>query len=201
MNLALEKEGVPAGFPVGARILERFRQAQKAQRSPSMRLMSSPQVRQSLSRRLPRYEGPQSMEKIRQTVGARGTLSEFMAAKSSPRALQSTPPTLETQKLPPTIGSPEVHQGTGTVRDAEIPKAASVDLLLPLQKGMQVARNLIWKHMSKPQRAKYLLLKTVDDLAAPASGLGKRHVAAAGAAGGAAGLGLGYAAGKRSGKK
>lgn len=78
----------------------------------------------------PRWDGHEPMENISRALQARkgGTIQEFIAAKTHPTELKGQqPPHLSTQSLPPEVMTePKVEGGSGTVRDAEGAKAASL---------------------------------------------------------------------------
>lgn len=101
-----------------------------------------------------------------------GSLAEFVAAKQHPTNLRSQfPPTLatnETDSFHQRAATPD-PAGGDMMRDGFAPKAASEktasDPRLGLQKGMNVARSMIFKHMSPTDRASYLLRQYYERMA------------------------------------
>ena len=165
-----KRGGIPKNFPVGrlrlsSYLSETFRHKGSP---PSSRTL--PPLLSMHGGQAPRWE-TSSIDHARQTISARGqgTLSQFVAAKSSPKSLTTgRGPELSTQKLPPDLESIEVSRGAGVARDAEPGKSASektaasaLDPALALQHGMNVAKKFIWKHMGPAAKARYLLRKAV----------------------------------------
>lgn len=133
----------------------------------------------------PRYRMGSSLDADRRTIHSRGdgTLSQIVAAKSSPTSLSSPRgPVMETGSLPPDLMNLEMTgPGGSKVRDAMVDKAAEdktakkkptatqmlADPRLALQTGMSKARKFMWKQMSPGHKAHYMLHKMLKAFKIP----------------------------------
>lgn len=119
---------IPRNFPVGNVQLSKYlNQSLRSRSNPLSRLV--PLVR-PFSGPVPRWDGRAPLENVRAQIQAQegGTMRRFLAARNNPTELKGhQPPQLSTQSLPPDVmTNPRVQPGSGTVRDAEPAKAASL---------------------------------------------------------------------------
>lgn len=117
---------IPKNFPVGnIRLSQHLNRAVRgnplSRQVPLIAPFSGP---------APRWDGRAPIRNIHKAIQARegGTLRQFVTARTHPTELKTQqPPHLSTQSLPPEVMSdPKVEGGSGTVRDAEPAKAASL---------------------------------------------------------------------------
>jgi len=115
---------IPRNFPVGnvqlSKYLGRVIRGNPISRPiPLMAPYSGP---------VPKWDGKMPFANVRETLQARegGALRQFLAARNHPTELRTQQaPQLSTQSLPPEVMTePKVQTGGGTVRDANVPKAA-----------------------------------------------------------------------------
>ncbi len=184
----MKKDAFPKEFPVG-RLRGLLHSVSPAGRNRPP-FLPRPQLITPFGGPVLRNRNLAGLDHDRQTLSARGdgTLSQIVAAKSSPTSIRGNGPELGTGSPPLGMADIRVQQGSGTVRDANVSKAAwareaiktaakkkKIDprLLaidpsdqhltpaLSLQAGMGQVRKLMWKHMDPKARSNYVMRKAV----------------------------------------
>lgn len=132
-----------------------------------------PLMRQGTGRQI-RWDGRAPLGNVTKNIQAQrdGSLSEFIAAKQHPTNLRSQfPPTLATNEADTFHQKPVTTDpaASDNFRDGFAPKTSSektaADPRLALQKGMNEARRLMYKHMAPTDRASYLLRQYYERMA------------------------------------
>lgn len=116
-----KEAAIPQGFPVGRVRLTKHLSASFRARQAGGGTRPLPPMITPYGGTAPARKHNSTLQGDVRSIQARreGTLSQFLAGKSTPQNLQTQyPPTLATASIPPdVVGEPQVQHGTGTVRD------------------------------------------------------------------------------------